>query len=407
MANPNRPPQGPFDLNIVGASARAAAFSAMRAGASVTASDLFGDEDLRAAARFAEPAGSYPRSLAAALRRMPAAPFIYTGGLENHPEIVDDMARRRPLWGNPGPVLRRARDPFLLAGALRAAGVLVPRLRRADDPPARLAGWLRKPTGGSGGRGIALAERGRCPRRGPFYYQRFVAGPSCSALYAAGPGGARFLGATRQLVGVPWLHAPPFAWCGGIGPAALPERATAAIRAAGDALAAAFRLRGLFGLDFLLEGEEPRPVDLNPRYTASAEVLEHALGFSAVALHREAFTGPGHDPAPGGAAPAAPPAGREPAGGAIGKAVLFAPRRLVLAEDLARLRPADPWRLPTLADIPARGRTVERGRPLLTVFARAGTEADCLRALERAATAAFRHFQAAPASSSASRESSA
>ena len=392
MANPNRPSRKQSHaLNVVGASARAAACSALRAGAAVAASDLFGDEDLRAIARFVEPTGKYPHSLAGALRGMPAAPFIYTGGIENHPDLVDALARIRPLWGNPGHVLCRAKDPFLVAGVLRAAGIIVPETRRSDGPPPRISGWLEKPLGGSGGRGIARATRRGRPGRGrPFYYQRLVRGPSYSALFVAGPRGASFLGATRQLVGAPWLHAPPFAWCGSIGPAALARDATTALRAAGEALAAGLELRGLFGLDFILEDGKPRPVDLNPRYPASAEVLEHALGFSAVAAHSEAFL---HGLPPGANG------GAQPAADILGKAVIFAPRRLVLAVELARPRCFDPWRFPALADIPAPGRSIARGHPLLTVFARARTEEGCARALEHAAGEALRHFQAPPAES--------
>jgi predicted ATP-grasp superfamily ATP-dependent carboligase len=384
MANPNHPPAGrSFALRIVGASARAAAFSAVRAGASVAAADLFGDEDLRAAASFFEPAGEYPRSLAGALERMPPGPFLYTGGLENHPDLVDAMSRARTLWGNPGAVLRHARDPFTVAAVLRDAGLLVPEVRRHDDPPPHASGWLEKPLGGSGGRGISPAKRGRSAGRRPFYYERFVHGVPCSALYAAAAAGVRYLGATRQLVGAPWLHAPRFAWCGGIGPADLPPSTAAMLRTAGESLAAALGLRGIFGLDFILEGDAPRPIDLNPRYPASAEILEHALGFSAVGLHCESFAGLPRDPAPG----------FTPAAGIIGKAVLFAPRRVVLADDLARLQPADPWRVPEVADIPARGRVTARGRPLLTVFARGRTDDECEGALDRAAREALSCFR--------------
>src|SRR5687767_8413352 len=112
MANPKR---ALFQLSIVGASARAAAFSAIRAGGSVAASDAFGDADLRAFVPYLEPEGSYPGGLERVLSRMPDAPFAYTGGLENRPDLIGRLALLRPLWGNPPDVLRSCRDPFLLA----------------------------------------------------------------------------------------------------------------------------------------------------------------------------------------------------------------------------------------------------------------------------------------------------
>ena len=49
----------------------------------------------------------------------------------------------------------------------------------------------------------------------------------------------------------------------------------------GTVLAQAFRLVGLFGVDGVLDAERFWPVEVNPRYTASVEVLEGATGLPA------------------------------------------------------------------------------------------------------------------------------
>ena len=79
-------------LAIVGASVRAAAMSALRAGLAPVAVDLFADADLRALCP-AERVTSYPRGLAEWLADAPAGAWLYTGGLENHPVLVASMAR--------------------------------------------------------------------------------------------------------------------------------------------------------------------------------------------------------------------------------------------------------------------------------------------------------------------------
>src|SRR5687767_7079098 len=109
-------------LLILGASARAAAWSARRAGFEPSAGDLFTDEDLRACCP-AWRCERYPRDFEQIAAEAPPGPWIYTGGLENHPRLVDRIAARRPLFGNPGDVLREARDPFRLAEVLAAAGI--------------------------------------------------------------------------------------------------------------------------------------------------------------------------------------------------------------------------------------------------------------------------------------------
>jgi predicted ATP-grasp superfamily ATP-dependent carboligase len=391
MANLNRSKKSPEKLVlIVGASARSAAFSAVRAGLTPVASDLFGDRDLRAVARFVELKGEYPHGFKTALREMPEGPFIYTGGLENHPTLVDQLAKTRLLWGNDGSRLKRCRNPLLLHRALKATGLDPPEIRSASHAPEDLDGWLKKPLRGSGGGRIEPASEPLPGRRAePFYLQRFAPGKSYSAVFVGFEATSSFLGATRQLVGEPWLHARPFSWCGNVGPASLPEAVQRELEEAGAALTRVFRLRGLFGLDFLLAGETSRPVDLNPRYTGSVEILEHALGFHALALHARACIGERAVPLRRAPRPAA----------FFGKAILFAPRALTAKPSLAPRHEPDPARFPELADLPLPGATIAKGKPLMTVFARARGEEDCLLLLKKAARQALRHFQPSAAAS--------
>src|SRR5438128_59838 len=88
-------------LLIVGASVRAAAFSALRAGFHPWCIDLFADRDLccrvpchRIARR------NYPEAIESVLHDAPPGPWMYTGGLENYPTLVDEWSVHRPLLGN-------------------------------------------------------------------------------------------------------------------------------------------------------------------------------------------------------------------------------------------------------------------------------------------------------------------
>src|SRR5688572_18807233 len=116
-------------LTILGASARPAAFSAVRAGYAPYSLDSFADCDLATLCR-AERIKRYPQDFLGALSAAPQGPWMYTGGLENHPGLVARLARLRPLWGNPADVLSRVRDPWQLSAALSDSGLAHPGLAR-------------------------------------------------------------------------------------------------------------------------------------------------------------------------------------------------------------------------------------------------------------------------------------
>jgi predicted ATP-grasp superfamily ATP-dependent carboligase len=181
-------------------------------------------------------------------------------------------------------------------------------------------------------------------------------------VYVGGGGRSWLLGVTRQLVGETWLHAAPFHYCGSVGPLPLGPALRQAFDDLGAALVAGFGLQGLFGVDCVLREGAPWPVEVNPRYTASVEVLEYATGVPALALHRRAF-----EP------DAAVPPAREGIAPVVGKAVLFARAPLSF--------PAWPWirgeGMPGLADIPRAGERIEAGKPVVTVFAAEFTVARC------------------------------
>jgi predicted ATP-grasp superfamily ATP-dependent carboligase len=379
-------------LLILGASTRAAAQSAIRAGLVPICADLFADLDLRACAQVLEVA-DYPRGLAAAAARAPVCPWMYTGGLENHPGLVARISRSRHLWGNGPEVLRRIRNPWhvrelLIESRLPALSVWP----RDASPPLADSTWMIRPLRGAAGRGIHVwdgSPAGHKSLREPHCFQERRRGTAVSALYLAGRAQTCLLGVTRQLIGLEEVHAPPFAWCGSITPVPLPAETMAVIRQVGEFLAAQTALRGLFGCDFLVDEGVPWLTEVNPRYPASTELLEHVLQVPLLDLHRRAFAEP-----PSLVVPSSGGLTREPAAGgaASGKIVVYANRDMV-APDLTRFvsRPS-PWldstgtndeSLPYLADVPLPGQSIARGQPICTLFARGRSEAECLTKLLR------------------------
>jgi len=237
-------------LLIVGASVRAAASSAIRAGFTPYGIDLFADIDLMSQARCLR-ARPFPAAVPGVAEQMPEAPWMYTGAFENHPDIVHRLSRQRQLYGNMPDVLRAVRDPHRWTDALRDAGLSVPEVFRDHHELPRDGTWLRKPLRSSAGTGLErwTAESMIATSGNDDYFQRYVDGVSCSGIFVGAAGRSIFLGATEQLIGTPWCGATGFQYAGSIGPLALSDPETHRWSRIGSVLGERFGLTGLVGVD--------------------------------------------------------------------------------------------------------------------------------------------------------------
>jgi predicted ATP-grasp superfamily ATP-dependent carboligase len=289
----------------------------------------------------------------------------------------------RHLWGNGPPVLAAARSPRVLQQLLSAAGLPCPALSFSADGASRKICWLAKPLQGAGGRGIRFWDGQPLTRRSNrrIYLQEFIEGATCAAIYSGAGANTRLLGVSRQLVGESWLHAAAFHYCGSIGPLVLTSALRADLERLGIILACGCGLRGLFGVDCVLRDGIPWPLEVNPRYTASVEVLEFAGQFSAMAWQRYALDLTAPEPAP---------ISMDTSLRLVGKCILFAKSPLTFPEEgpwLSTLSsPGSLHEPPQFADIPPAGQPIAAGRPILTLFVCANTPEACLNALQRAAT---------------------
>ncbi|MEK6262039.1 MAG: hypothetical protein AABP62_25865, partial [Planctomycetota bacterium] len=190
---------------IVGGSTRAAAWSAVRAGLQPICADLFADLDTRQVAEIV-PVRDFPTSLPEDVSSVQADGWFYTGGLENHPKIIERMMRPGAsygsLWGTPPAALRLVRDPFWLAETLRTADLPALDVLSKLSPPPADGTWLQKPLASAGGRAIRVWDQTAASRGfgEPHYFQRWAAGDTCSAVFQAHDGQVKWLGATQQLI---------------------------------------------------------------------------------------------------------------------------------------------------------------------------------------------------------------
>jgi uncharacterized protein len=362
---------------IAGVSARALAESAARAGAQVIALDAYGDLDLRRVARViaiprAENGGFDAMRAARASRSVDAAAVAYVSTFENAPAAVETLARGRALVGNSPAVLRRVRDPLVLARAVARLGAHTPAVRAS--PPAESDGtsWLLKPRRSGGGHGIVHWVRGMPVPRTAIVQQRIRGGVG-SIVFVADGVRAVPLALTRQLSGDSAFGASGFAYCGSILEPHRPELFANACELAAM-LTGEFELRGVCGIDFIARGSTPYAIEVNPRATASMELVERATGHSIWLAHvagtRSRLS---HSDIAAGRTSSV----------AHGKAVLYARRPVVLGDTDRWLADDD------VRDIPAPGERIARGSPICTIFASGRTSALCYAALVRRARIRF------------------
>ena len=400
---------------IAGVSARAAAESAARAGFDVTAIDAFADLDQhRSVQSRSIPRPFTARAAARAARSVECDAVAYLSNFENHPDDVRTLAAGRELWGNPPAVLRRVRDPMCLAHALRDRGIKgpdvwlppahcvlrrasptavaeamavrrsVPRRRKSEGrrPDTTGAGrhpdattdhrdWLVKPLASGGGHAVRPWDRGTpVPRH--CYLQELIAGTPGSVVFVAAAGRAAPLGVSRQLVGDPAFGAAGYQYCGNILASAgdndaLVDAACALARAVSEE----FGLAGVNGIDFVARDAHPYAVEVNPRWTASMELVERAYGLSVFAAHAAACAD--------GTLPDFDVVRARRGAGAAGKAVVFAREDVTIGDTSAWIGDS------TVRDVPHPGERIRAGRPVCTVFAPGHDHASCYVALVRRA----------------------
>ena len=327
--------------------------------------DAFTDLDLVAQAEIHRAAfADFPASACRIAEGLPPSPWLYGGGLENEPEVVERISRRHRLVGNPPETLRRARDPGVLSELFGRSGFASPTLSDLYLLPSNRGRRLLKPRKSAGGIGIRFLAEGEAFDPATHYAQAFCEGEALGGLFLA-------TGSTCRLLGV--FAALPsqygFLYTGSVGPIEVQGEATQEIERAGRVASEGLGLVGLFGIDFIRRGEIVHPIEINPRPTATLELIEFASGRPVLADHLEAFglIGKRVDANPTGCA---------------AKRVVYAESALVVP-DAPPSHPfdLDPWSSRTRHDIPTPGSKIAVGEPVLTLLVVGPNPAECLERL--------------------------
>lgn len=288
---PNRPA-----ILIAALSGRALAELARKAGYRPLVADLFGDVDTRRHAdavrvvRGSLMQGGEPDDLIAALSylaRFSAEPpigLVCGAGFEQRPALLDQLAHRWPLLGCSADVVKRAKDPSLLARL--CAELEIPHPTICFDAPPDPEHWLAKGIGGSGGWHIfdARLDRGESS----VYFQQRVTGEPLCALVAGTGRDARLIGWSSQWT-EPAAEAP-YRWAGAVQPATIAPQMRALLSRKAVELAIAAGIVGIASLDFLVEDATWHLLEINPRPGGTLDIFDDGRG-ALFEMHIEACRG--------------------------------------------------------------------------------------------------------------------
>ncbi len=360
---------------VAGISVRAMVESAVRSQYPVVALDAFGDQDLRLLAESCSLHHDFnarysPQALEKASRALSYDAVAYTSDLENHPDVLQQIAGGRQIIGNSPQSIRSVRSWGGLFAKLRQAGFPVPDTYVDEqtwtaDPLRR---WLVKPVWSGGGHGVHFSRSLKWPGR-PYMLQEYLPGKACSASFLANGRDCIVLGLTEQLIGLEQFGSQGFRYCGNILP--LPESLHNAkgriileqTRRLAAFLTREYGLTGINGIDFILSGDRIYLTEVNPRYSASMELIEQAYELPIFRLHARAVVDDG--------LPEFRLEEKLTKTGFWGKAILYAVKDAI-APDTHK------WIGKTIRDIPVPGERLRAGNPICTVLANQSTYEETL-----------------------------
>ena len=317
---------------VAAASGRALAASSLRARRPVSVIDLFADRDTVAicenssrhllpnqAPNFALQCSSMDEIFDRGEQLLSDSDFqdkfgpvtiLIGGGLENY---FRNHQTSHKLMQQPGVLVFFETARWVHVNEFcRANSIRYPSITRQLNTNQATQRWLIKTDFSSGGFGVQFAQPNTSLKTDQ-YFQRYIEGQSISACYVAAPGSGGEEKLIVEMLGIcePVISSVanshdrssdqpfPFRYAGSIGPvypSCLAEPILAEFKRIGVLVANRFGSAGIFGIDFVLEQDKLWLLEINPRITASAELIEHAArqtmqDFSIVKLHLEARSG--------------------------------------------------------------------------------------------------------------------
>lgn len=359
---------------ITGVSTRAIAESAVKSGHDVFTVDCFGDRDQKQIVENYSLLRDFnlpfrAENLIQACSQFDFDSLVYISNFENFPELLERLSRRATILGNSPDTLRRVRDwgilrEFMTEENIPFPDTLLPGEEYRADPHTE---WLNKPANSGGGSRIKPWKGEKLLQNQ--ILQKRVNGIPASAAFLANGRKSVLIGLTSQLIGLKKLGADGYTWCGNILPLPLDRDAYLNLVKSIDKyislLTSCFGLKGACGIDFITRKDDtgrffPCILEINPRYTASMELIEKAYGLNIYSLHIQAVKGQlpdfsliaRHDR------------------NFHAKGVLFSRGDIKIGDTKG-------WKKKGISDIPFEGDKIEKGHPVCTILSEGPGYKEC------------------------------
>ncbi len=264
---------------IISQSGRALAASAKRAGIDTHVIDLFADEDtVENTLSNSSVTGFSGGNNAETLIQLVAEYandnselcVVIGSGFENCPELLTQLEQRFSVIGNHSSAIRQLKDPAIFFKMLEELALPYPEY--ITDVTQEISGeFLNKSIGAAGG-GHIRHYTDDSLLTSTCFLQAFLRGKNYSVTFIADGQSAHMLGFNETWVS---KENSDFTFAGAVSNVSLPnelrQQVTDAIRHMVDA----FQLKGLCGMDFIVEESgEYSILEVNPRPTATFELYE-------------------------------------------------------------------------------------------------------------------------------------
>ncbi len=390
-------------IAVVGFSARSAAQCAKRQGLEVIAVDTCADRDLVSQCqkhyRLGDP--KWPDDLNAS---HPGVPLLLTGGMEHRIRWVDQCHSIAKRGGPDGKQLSAMRsldnwEKWAVSSELGWPATY----RKIQDFtkfPDRLAGsdWLLKPFNSAGGIGVidltnAVFLNDQLHQKpAEAYIQKRLPGVAIGITFLSSEFGTALVGAAAAWSPDTRPTKSRYIYRGSYGPIPLTDEQIDRLQRFAGSVGRESGLLGLWQADFLVHYGSLTLLEINPRWSASMDILDVCLDLRLVEMHYECICKNLSQAAHEQFAMKACKRARESIESMMGKLVVYAPNAFTVSQAQSDHWWKNRWECDVktrrnrsqFADIPMAGTEVEIGDPILTVVTSGRSHESILRELQTA-----------------------